>query len=54
MRDEKLNSNIKRALIKIPEAVAAYVFGSYREGMARRESDFDLAVVVESKRKTTT
>jgi len=32
---------------KKPEVIAVYLFGSYAEGMARPDSDVDIAVIIE-------
>ncbi len=45
--------SIQKALKKEPGVLAAYIFGSYVKETHNRESDFDIAVVVENKRLTT-
>lgn len=53
MIDQKLIKDIQESLSKEPKIIAAYVLGSVISGKARSDSDFDLAVVVEDKNKTT-
>ena len=50
MVDKDLVSQIKTALEKEPGVVAAYIIGSVVTGTANNESDFDLAVVVRSRK----
>lgn len=52
MIDNKLISQIHTSLSKEPRIKLAYVLGSIISGRAKRSSDFDLAVVVESSDKT--
>ena len=49
--NENLLSQIRESLTKVPEVLAAYVVGSVAQGVAGAESDFDLAVVVKSRRR---
>lgn len=41
-----IEEEIKKALIKNPHIISAYILGSYLSGNTDQESDFDLAVVV--------
>ncbi len=41
-----IEEEIKKALIKDPHIISAYILGSYLSGNTNQESDFDLAVVV--------
>ncbi|MEK7521298.1 MAG: nucleotidyltransferase domain-containing protein [Patescibacteria group bacterium] len=50
MLNESLMSEIRNALKPEPKIIAAYVLGSYVFGKETGESDFDLAVVVESRK----
>lgn len=51
MIDNKLSSQIHKALSKEPKVKLAYVLGSVVSGRAGVESDFDLAVTVDNKEK---
>ena len=48
-----LKTQIQKALKDKPGIIAAYVVGSFASANTSKESDFDLAVVVENKNKTT-
>lgn len=50
MKDIKIISDIQKVLKKEPRILATYIFGSYAKGIANKESDFDIAVVVENKK----
>ncbi|MCL4389861.1 MAG: nucleotidyltransferase domain-containing protein [Patescibacteria group bacterium] len=49
MIDSHLATQIKEALAKEPQVLAAYVVGSVAAGTAGAESDFDLVLVVNSR-----
>lgn len=53
MKDVEIVSHIQKALKKEPRILAAYIFGSYAKGIHNKESDFDIAVVVENKKLIT-
>lgn len=53
MYDQKLSLQIEQALSDKPEILGAYVLGSIVSGKTHKESDFDLAVVVNNKEKIT-
>ena len=50
MIKQKLQQSIVTAFGRRPEILAAYVLGSVVSGKAVKESDFDLAVVVDNKK----
>jgi len=50
MIKQKLKQSIASAFDRRPEILAAYVLGSVVSGKAVKESDFDLAVVVDNKK----
>ena len=50
MIKQKLQQSITTAFGRRPEILAAYVLGSVVSGKAVKESDFDLAVVVDNKK----
>lgn len=50
MISEELISKIKQVLEKEPQVIAAYIVGSIIKGRETKESDFDLAVVVDNKK----
>jgi len=50
MIKQKLKQSIASAFDRRPEILAAYVLGSVVSGKAVKESDFDLAVVVDIKK----
>ncbi|MBI4065344.1 nucleotidyltransferase domain-containing protein [Candidatus Gottesmanbacteria bacterium] len=49
MKDHQLGIQIAQSLSRNTSVVAAYAVGSFVQGNARTESDFDLAVVVENR-----
>lgn len=49
MLNRKRHEQLQQAFGKNPHIVAAYIIGSVVSGKINRESDFDLAVVVDSK-----
>lgn len=51
MLNTDLNTQIKDALKKEPQIIAAYIIGSVASGKITSESDFDLVVVVKNVRK---
>ena len=53
MKDNKIISDIQKVLKKEPRILAAYVFGSFVKGNYNKESDFDIAFVVENKKLIT-
>lgn len=53
MKDIKIISDIQKVLKKESQILAAYIFGSYAKGIANKESDFDIAVVVANKKLIT-
>lgn len=53
MFKQKLTSQLDVALTRDANVIAVYVFGSQAKNRAIRESDFDIAVVVEKKTLTT-
>lgn len=50
MLDQQRQEQLQQAFGKNPRIVAAYVFGSFVSGKVNKESDFDLAVVVDNKK----
>ncbi len=50
MITDELVAKIKQALEKESRIIGAYVIGSMVQGRETRESDFDLAVIVDSKK----
>ncbi len=50
MKDVKTVSDIQKQLKKEPRILASYIFGSFALGTNNKESDFDIAVVVENKK----
>jgi len=53
MKNIKIIPSIQKALKKESRILAAYIFGSYAKGIPNKESDFDIAVVVENKKLLT-
>ena len=53
MKDAKIISDIQKALKNEPRILAFYIFGSYAKGTVNKESDFDIAIVVENKKLIT-
>ena len=53
MKNDKIISNIQKALEKEPRILSCYTFGSYAKEFHNKESDIDVAVVVENKKLTT-
>lgn len=51
MLHETLIAQIQDAVRGEPQILAVYVFGSFAQDRSVKESDFDLAVVVENKKK---
>lgn len=45
---------LQKAVGVMPEIMAVYVFGSFAKGQETKESDFDLAFVVENRKKIDT
>lgn len=50
MKDVEIISDIQKVLKKEPRILATYIFGSYAKGVYNKESDFDIAIVVENKK----
>lgn len=53
MKHIKIISHIQKVLKKEPRILACYIFGSYAKGIYNKESDFDIAFVVENKKVIT-
>lgn len=53
MKDIKIISSIQKTLQKESLILACYIFGSYVKGIHNKESDIDIAVVVENKKLIT-
>ncbi len=53
MIDNQLKLNVSQSLEQNASVIAAYVLGSFAQGNAGVESDFDLAVVVDKKQPET-
>lgn len=51
MLDKNLVSQIQKVLAKEPGIISAYVFGSIVSGFSRASSDFDIAFVVNNKKR---
>jgi uncharacterized protein len=53
MIDDKISSVLQEGLSKESGIVCAYIFGSYAKKLDNKESDIDVAVVVENKKSIT-
>lgn len=53
MKNQNLYSQIAKQLKKEPQVISAYVTGSTISGYIKKESDFDLIVVVNNRKITT-
>lgn len=47
---EQYQQQLQQLFGQVPRIIAVYVIGSFASGNANKESDFDLAVVVDSKK----